>query len=100
MAIGFACPKCSKKFRVKSELAGKPVKCPCGAGFKVPRPKKKATASRSPSSGNANDFGFAQFDTDGVGALFDEAALPDSVGKRRCPECKVTVESNAILCIQ
>ena len=36
MSISIECPGCSKKFRVKDELAGKPIKCPeCGRKFRV-----------------------------------------------------------------
>jgi DNA-directed RNA polymerase subunit RPC12/RpoP len=33
----FACAACGKRFKWKPDLAGKRVKCPCGAGVEVPR---------------------------------------------------------------
>src|SRR3954471_15865206 len=33
------CATCGKRFRYKPELAGRTVKCPCGAAILVPRPK-------------------------------------------------------------
>lgn len=37
MAIAFACPGCTKPFRVPDEMAGRPTKCPsCGTSLLVP----------------------------------------------------------------
>lgn len=39
MAIAFSCPQCGKSYRVKDELAGKPVTCKdCKAALRVPAP--------------------------------------------------------------
>src|SRR4051794_10412694 len=34
---GFSCIACGRQYRWKAELAGKSVKCKCGAAVKVPR---------------------------------------------------------------
>lgn len=54
MSIVFSCPDCAKRFQVKSALAGKKAKCPCGRSLQVPSvseattgPKKRAAASPS-----------------------------------------------------
>jgi CHAT domain-containing protein/tetratricopeptide (TPR) repeat protein len=36
MGIAIQCPGCGRRFRVKEELAGKQVACPCGRQFLVP----------------------------------------------------------------
>lgn len=39
MAIAFSCPQCGKGYRVKDDLAGKPVNCKeCSAPMRVPAP--------------------------------------------------------------
>lgn len=42
MPVAFKCPKCSKVFKVKDELAGKVAGCTCGAKFRIPMPKVHA----------------------------------------------------------
>ncbi len=36
MPIVIQCPRCSKSYSLKDDLAGKPVKCKCGQSFQVP----------------------------------------------------------------
>ena len=100
MAITFSCPTCSKKFKVKVELAGKPVKCPCGAGFKVPQSRvPPAKPLSDPATADTVDFGISSGDT-GFADLLDEAILPESFGRKRCPSCKEPIDTAAVLCIE
>lgn len=45
MPIAFKCPKCSKLFKVKDELAGKVAGCGCGAKFRIPERKAPPPAA-------------------------------------------------------
>src|SRR5262245_15756288 len=57
--------KCGKKFKVKDEMAGKPVKCPaCGSPLRIPAPAGK-------SAGGAG--GKSAVDAEGALLRFEEA---------------------------
>ena len=104
MAIAFSCPSCAKKFKVKNELSGKTVKCPCGTGFKVPRVQSQSQSSSPDSRSNpANpDRGalIPGFDSGVFGDLLDEVDLRKTTVGKRCPSCREPINSKAILCVQ
>ncbi|MGY8767011.1 MAG: hypothetical protein ACKVH8_01105, partial [Pirellulales bacterium] len=57
MPIAFKCNKCSSKYNVKDELAGKKTKCPkCSTILRIPTPgAKKPAAAKPPAPPKAAD---------------------------------------------
>lgn len=108
MAIAFSCPSCAKKFKVKNELSGRTVKCPCGAGFKVPRVRSRVQ-SQSQQKGRDSKLNpmnpdrgelIKGFDSGVFGDLLDEVDLGKTTVGKKCPSCREPIGSKAILCVQ
>ena len=88
MAIAFSCPECGKQYKVKDELAGKPVTCKtCSAAIRVP----VATVAASVPAPEVESLA--------VEALVEPAAdgaaaAPDQI-EFECPNCIETVKLDA-----
>jgi hypothetical protein len=52
----FACDACGKRFKWKQELAGKRMKCPCGAAIVVPAGRAVSLAAPAPADGQFQSF--------------------------------------------
>ncbi len=95
------CPECTKKFKGKSDLAGKKVKCPaCGQPFVVPggakaKPQAKPPAVPEPPPSRAP--GSPSWDEDEGPANYDVNAQDLTP---RCPHCaKELLSADAVVCI-
>jgi DNA-directed RNA polymerase subunit RPC12/RpoP len=69
LAVQFACSECGKTLSVKDELAGKRVKCSCGAVVLARPAARRPTASKTTSENQAAA-------TD-LGSMFDELTESD-----------------------
>lgn len=107
------CPACGKKYRWKSELAGKKVRCACGKAMRMP-----AASSPRSSAGDNSTADLAErkaaghrldkvlgetaiergYDLDLNGEL---RAARDVKSKRQapCPECDQLLAQEAVLCV-
>src|SRR5262245_48172536 len=90
----FSCQSCGKSYRWKPELAGKKVKCKCGAVMTAPAKNPAAAADRGGS------------DEPDLDALYDLAEEGKAVAKSaeaapslRCPSCKSDLEPGASVCV-
>lgn len=85
MPIAVACP-CGKKMQVKSELAGKRVRCPaCKEPIRIP---DAAPAAAPPAAAMGND----------LSDLFEEEGMSQRQGAT-CPNCTKDMKPGAILCL-
>jgi hypothetical protein len=83
---------CGKPLKVPGKLAGKTVKCPaCGEAIPVPDPTKAAASALAAAADLTA--------VDGVADLLDEAALSISKTGRRCPECRMDMQLDDIICV-
>lgn len=107
MPQSIACPHCNKSYTFKPQLAGKKVRCKCGAKFRVPSdvqgnvelieapqsedgydldiPADEPTSTKSPS------ISAAQLALSGAG---DDDGSPN-----QCPACGGKVKPSAVICI-
>lgn len=87
MAIAFSCPQCGKGYRVKDELAGKPVACKeCAAPMRVPAPVAAPAVPHHEAESVAE------------AALKEAPAEPDSPPDEiefECPNCIESVKIDA-----
>ncbi len=97
------CPECEKRFKPKTDVRGKKIKCPfCQAGFVVPKDeaakeeKKAETAVKAAAPAGAA-IGFADDDEDdGKG----EYGATNVDLAPRCPNCaEEMVDENATVCL-
>ncbi len=51
--ITFACPSCSKTFKVADDLAGRKAKCPCGESLTVPQAEPSVAPPAAPTASPA-----------------------------------------------
>jgi DNA-directed RNA polymerase subunit RPC12/RpoP len=99
-----SCPKCAKKFKGNSDLAGKKIKCPfCKQPFVVPQGKVPVKAegggarSAAPPPPAAPPKPRAPVDED-EGPHRYEVTTPDLAA--RCPFCaKELTSANAVICV-
>jgi len=98
------CTECSRRFAWKPELAGKRVKCKCGARLQFPSeppripPKKKVVATASPPK--ADDFNPLQELLDSMPAK-GAASTPTPVINHSftyCPVCRADVSEQPSVC--
>ncbi|MEX2214587.1 MAG: hypothetical protein WD768_10690 [Phycisphaeraceae bacterium] len=93
------CPSCGKKYRVKPEMAGKRVKCGCGAAIQVP-----AAASAKDDGGFMLDMldeaAARSTKADSQRAASRAQDKPAKAAAKTCPSCKATVSPGAAICIQ
>lgn len=91
-----ACPSCHKKFKGKSDLSGKRIKCPfCATPFQVPNAQIPVAAAHTPPpipEARANPFDDEEDDKNPYG-VSDVDIAP------RCPNCAQLMESSkAFIC--
>lgn len=107
--FAIACPECGKRLKVRSELAGKKIRCKdCGHTFAVkapsavkknPDPKQKAPRPISKSSAPAAKAPAKQAD-DGEYGEQNPYGVTELDLTPRCPHCAAELESeDAVLCI-
>ena len=95
MPIKVVCA-CGKGLSVKSQLAGKAVKCPgCGKPLRIPVvPPEPATAAGQPAGRNTR-----RAPSEGVERLLDEVDLKASATGRRCPDCRKDMQPDDLICV-
>ncbi len=81
------CPGCDRVYRVRSELAGRKVKCKCGQALRMPELPPASPFAQE------DQYDLATPD-DG-----DEAATSASPAKAKCPNCGQGVTPAAVICI-
>jgi hypothetical protein len=113
MAAGLivTCPECEKKFKPKTDVSGKRIKCPfCAEAFVVPAPAQPPkTKSAAAKSGKPNA---AKAGTTAAAAPPDEKAPvddfddnPDPYGVKtvelvpRCPNCTEEMGEHDTICL-
>jgi DNA-directed RNA polymerase subunit M/transcription elongation factor TFIIS len=85
MAIAFSCPECGKQYKVKDELAGKPVTCKsCSAPIRVP----SRTVAASVPSPEVESLAVEAL----VESAADQANAPPDEFEFECPNCIETVK--------
>jgi len=91
MPIELSCPACSQKYRLKDSLAGKKAKCAkCGERIHIPTPAPLGEEPHPDLSG--------LFDDTFPGT--EQTLLPESAtDSSACPECGMTREQGAVVCI-
>src|SRR5204863_4986349 len=93
------CLSCTRSYKLKPELAGKKVKCKCGAVIDVPEAAPVAALS---DSGGGDTYGLAA-DEDGGADLRTMAALAsgqiDESQAVRCPYCEQPIEPGSAVCV-
>src|SRR4051812_43065890 len=93
------CLSCTRSYKLKPELAGKKVKCKCGAVIDVP--DAAPVAALSDSSGG-DTYGLAAVD-DGGADLRTMAALAagpiDEAQSVRCPYCEQPIDPGSAICV-
>lgn len=96
------CPECKKKFKGKSELAGKKIKCPsCGKPFLVPAADKARAAAvpaaAPPAPAPSGPPGKPVWEEEEGPANYD---VKDQDLTPRCPHCaKEMLSADAVVCI-
>ena len=119
-AIKFRCKSCEKKIAVRTEYAGKRVKCPgCKQPVRVPspRPKRSSTgvpvavgaASSDPSPGGASSISLADLAEMEENAHAELKELSPKAasrpqgrrieGGKDCPGCGSSVKPEAVICV-
>jgi hypothetical protein len=94
----FACDACGKSYTWKAELAGKRVKCKCGAVMTVPASDPAAAVAAE----DALPPDFEDLYALAQGEVVAEAVTPPAFtrgGGSKCPSCGTSVESAAVLCV-
>ena len=76
--------KCGKPIKAKAEYAGKRIKCPsCGESLRLPSPNGSSKKKVEP-----------------LADLLDEIGFEIAESRHSCPECKVRLTPQAVLCVQ
>lgn len=79
MAIAFACPDCSKTFKVDDDLAGRKATCKkCGTKFRIPASELETVA--------AGVAAISHTDTVAASGLADEETLRDAPPAKKAPK--------------
>ncbi|MEX0725660.1 MAG: hypothetical protein WD065_05295 [Planctomycetaceae bacterium] len=87
MTIQVKCPKCSKEYRLKDEMAGKKIRCKeCETSIAVPAPKKKKAAEEP--EGSISNFDLAALD------LAEEERTSRAYKKRQMEDQKKVKKSD------
>jgi hypothetical protein len=69
MSIAFSCASCGKHYKVAGEMAGRKLKCKCGASMRVPSSSAKKKAAAKQPAAPAEDPMFAFETQPGEGRL-------------------------------
>lgn len=91
------CPECKKKFKGKSDLEGKKIKCPfCAKPFTVPGKGQKVTAGAAAPASTAPEKATTWNEEENQ----DPYAVTNLDIRARCPNCANLMESEeAIICL-
>ena len=94
------CPECTKKFKTKTDVAGKKIRCPnCQKIFAVPPapPDAEAVQAAAPISGSSAVPGRATWDDDEDDNPY---VVKEQDLKPRCPNCaNEMADKNATICL-
>src|SRR5262245_19522245 len=93
----FSCQSCGAKYRWKPELAGRKVKCKCGAVMTAPA--QNPAAARSSSRGSDEPDLDAMYDLAEEGKAVAKSAGAAAAPTMRCPSCKSDLEPGAAICV-
>ena len=88
MPGGITCASCGKRYRARPELAGKKVRCKCGATIAVPA----GSPADSPDPYALDDGPETSGPAASAGAAAAQAA-------GRCPSCEKPVSAGAAICV-
>ena len=95
-----SCPSCGKKYRWKSELIGKKVRCGCGQAMRMPEAPGVAVAlgngSTKATAKPASEDAYTLSDPDATPGSA-AAAPPPATGK--CPNCGQKLKPLAVICL-
>jgi hypothetical protein len=93
MASLAKCGKCERKYKVPEHLAGKRVRCKCGAVIAMPRPKPVVEVI---STGNAIP---GELDLSSASGLLSASGfIPEVRPSQPCPSCGAPISAETILC--
>jgi DNA-directed RNA polymerase subunit RPC12/RpoP len=102
------CPECEKKFKPKSDVSGKKIKCPfCAHAFVVPAAKEANEDEAKPDTNKSEKAKPREAD---VAPVLDAAPPPDEDGidpygiknvelVPRCPNCTQEMGEHEIICL-
>lgn len=91
-AAKFSCGSCGKSYTWKPELAGKRVKCKCGAPVSVPKENPAAAVAEDPELDDL--YALSE------GKVEEEAVAPPPIpAGDGCPSCGTALEPGAVLCV-
>jgi DNA-directed RNA polymerase subunit RPC12/RpoP len=115
--LKFSCSSCEKKISVRTEYAGKKVKCPgCQKPLRVPAPRPKRSSTGVPiaagtdsgsSSAGAKSYSLADLaemeaNADAEIKELSHKAQVSSIripNGKDCPECGSSCKPDAVLCV-
>ncbi len=106
------CPSCHKEYRWQEKLAGKKVRCKCGAAIAVPASVVEDDNTiplaidddvfglKKPAAAPKEEAKSALFDAPSVVNADPGVAAAASAAKGYCPSCKGAVKPTAVICLQ
>lgn len=91
------CPECDKRYRWKAELAGKKVRCACGAVMVMP--DSDPTTEPVPQEDHSEDMGYElNLPTDAPEMGSPSGNTTVRLGGK-CPMCNLPMSDGAVLCL-
>src|SRR5438128_880286 len=108
VAVVVTCPECDKKFKPKSDVSGKKIKCPfCAQPFVVPAPKAAKPDKGKPDGAKAGKDKPAQAkpaapspqEADDLDGSPDPYAVKQVELVPRCPNCTDEMGPHDIICL-
>ncbi|MEM6458822.1 MAG: hypothetical protein AAF710_05460 [Planctomycetota bacterium] len=107
------CPGCDKTFRWQTKIAGRVVRCKCGAKFRVPMvagepPEAVASRATEPAAPKPPETNPYELNLPDEPSAEPPASVAASAGMAsgagggeavRCPACNVTLRPDAVLCL-
>ncbi len=95
----FRCPHCNRGYKWSGKLAGRHVKCKCGAKLEVPadpQAQPEAKTLVAPNELEAGTYEMAEHPDEGGPAM--QAAATSGHGK--CPACNQPIRPGAVICVK
>ena len=105
MPITAKCSSCTAQFKVKSELAGRTVKCPkCSQPFKIPAAGKTAQAQQKKPAPAADEYNLAPptpvTSHNPMLDLLEQAGVEAKPRGPVCDSCGSELSPTAIICVE